>query len=247
MKEYQNTVFKKARYNIFISLRESPSFLLTETISYIYLSIHRWLVTPKQLSFLINLLFTCLKEDNLLWINTGIFKSLRHLKNPTLHHQNSQGFNHIAWGVWHTAANALSIFDQRNELCWWYWLYVGSCNCDFQCTKYIKDNYNFMSFLCFIFHSLGHGILKISTYYFIQNKLIKEIGGRTWPAESLLFSVLCLLQILRIFMLFQMLCPPHCISLYFESEMKGFWNIPLHLKMAAVKAGYKELNQFPHT
>ena len=64
---------------------------------------------------------------------------------------------------------------------------------------------------------------------------------------TLMFSVLCLLQILNIFTLLQMSCPPPYICLCFESEMKEFSSIPLHLKMAAVKAGNKELNQLPCT
>lgn len=60
------------------------------------------------------------------------------------------------------------------------------------------------------FLTLGHGVLKTSSYYFIQNELIKEAGGWTWAAESLLFSILCLLHILNIFMMLQMLCPSHC-------------------------------------
>ena len=151
------------------------------------------------------------------------------------------------WGAWHTAANTLSICNQQRELCWWTLIVSGQLQPWFSLYPVHKTQLWLHAFFCFIFHSLGHDVLKISTYYFIQNKLTEEVGGRTWPAKSLLFSILCLLQILSIFMLLQVLCPPHCISLHFESEMKGFSNIPLHLKMAAVKAGYKELNQLPRT
>lgn len=46
-----------------------------------------------------------------------------------------------------------------------------------------------------------------------------ETGFRTQPE----WSVLCLLQVLNSLLLLWMLCTPHCVSVYFESVMKGFF------------------------
>lgn len=84
------------------------------------------------------------------------------------------------------------------------------------------------SLFLFVFHSLGHVILNISTYFFIQSELIEDICGMG-PAESLLFSLPAVdIECLHV--------APDALSssLCFESERKGFSDVPLCLKMVLI-------------